>query len=212
MTLSLLQQPLLIGAWIGLIHAFDADHVSTLGSLAVRGRPRSSFGYAMRWACGHAVAISVLGAIAAGVDMLWIVSLSHYAEMIVAALLIALGTNAIASVLRPAPTRSTVTDGSRRRHSAGLLMGLLHGGAGSAAVLAILPLAGYESGFDAAWFLTFFSIGVAAGAMLFAALFALVLARAVCRGRRIIATLTCAVGGMALLVGLMMLLETLHAG
>ena len=49
--MSLLQQPLLIGLGIGLVHAFDADHITTLGSLAVRDRPRSALSYALRWAC-----------------------------------------------------------------------------------------------------------------------------------------------------------------
>jgi hypothetical protein len=211
--MSLIQQALLIGAWIGLVHAFDADHISTLSSLAVRGRPRSALGYAARWACGHAVAIGALGVLALGVGLLWIPNLSHFAEMAVAALLMALGVNAVASAWRREPANAApAASVDAHRHRTGLLMGLLHGGAGSAAVLAILPLAGFDSAFAAIGFLLTFSVGVAAGALLFAALFSGLLARTRRGGRRLSLVLATIVGLVAVFVGGSMLLGTLNAG
>jgi hypothetical protein len=212
MVLSLAQQPLLIGAWIGLIHAFDADHITTLGNLAVRGRPRSIFGYAARWACGHAVAIGAFGALAVGVGMLWVASLSQFAEALVASLLIALGLNTLWSNWRQRGPMPAAGEAGRREHSAGLLMGLLHGGAGSATVLAIVPLAGMESAFAAFGFLFTFSIGVAAGALMFALLFSVVLVRTARGGNTLRLAFTSLVGAAAMLVGGSMLLGTLHAG
>ena len=211
--MSLMQQPLLIGLGIGLVHAFDADHITTLGSLAVRDRPRSALGYALRWACGHAGAIGALGGLALGVGMLWIASVSRIAELGVALLLMALGANTLFSLLRhksPAIEHAHAPTARSRRHIAGVLMGLLHGGAGSAAVLAILPLAGYDSGLAAAGFLLTFSAGVATGALLFAALFAGLLAGGMRAGRTIVATITAVVGLLAVVVGVTMLLGTLH--
>jgi hypothetical protein len=89
-------------------------------------------------------------------------------------------------------------------------MGLLHGGAGSAAVLAILPLSGFDSGLAAAGFLLSFSAGVAAGALLFAALFSRLLARTLGRGETIVAVLASVVGGLAIVVGAAMLFGNLH--
>jgi hypothetical protein len=223
--MSLLQQPLLIGLGIGLIHAFDADHITTLGTLAVRDRPRSALGYALRWACGHAVAIGALGGLALGVGMLWIASVSRIAELGVAVLLMALGVNTLlalrhgveravdrasahAVVHAHALSRAPVE--RSRRHIAGLLMGLLHGGAGSAAVLALLPLAGYDSGLAAAGFLLTFSAGVAVGALLFAALFSGLLAGGLRAGRTLVAIITAVVGLLAVVVGASMLLGTLY--
>jgi hypothetical protein len=211
--MNLLQQPLLIGLGIGLFHAFDADHLTTLGNLAVRDRPRSALSYALRWACGHAVAIGALGGLALGVGMLWIAGVSRVAELGVAALLIALGGNTLRSVRWRVPSATEPGHphaGRSRRHLAGLLMGMLHGGAGSAAVLAILPLAGFDSGLAAAGFLLSFSLGVAVGALLFAALFSGLLAGGLRAGRTIVAMMTAAVGLLAVVVGATMLLGTLH--
>lgn len=212
--MNLIQQPLLIGAWIGLVHAFDADHITTLSSLAVRGRPRSALGYAARWACGHAVAIGALGVLAVGVGLLWIRNLSHFAEMAVAALLIGLGVNTIASIWRrPAAKPGDAAPAEAgHRHRTGLLMGLLHGGAGSAAVLALLPLAGFDSRLAAVGFLLTFSIGVAGGALLFAVLFSGLLAGSLRGGRRLSLLLATAVGLLAVYVGGSMLVGTLNAG
>jgi len=210
-----MQQPLLIGLGIGLIHAFDADHLTTLGSLAVRDRPRSSLGYALRWACGHAVAIGTLGGLALGVGMLWIASASRVAEIGVAIMLITLGVNSLWSFRNRAAhaLEAAHSHAARsRRHVAGLLMGLLHGGAGSAAVLAILPLAGFDSGLAAAAFLLSFSAGVAAGALAFAALFSGLLAGGIRAGRSIVAAITAIVGLLAVVVGGGMLLGALHGG
>jgi len=208
--MSLVQQPLLIGAWIGLVHAFDADHISTLSSLAVRDRQRTAYGYAARWACGHAVAIGALGMLAIGLGMLWISGLSRIAELAVALVLVALGANTVLGArrrtggARPAPHRG----GS----AAGLVMGLLHGGAGSAAVLALLPLAGFESGLAAFSFLATFSLGVATGALLFAALFSGLLARTLGRAERMASVFACLVGLTAAAVGAFMLFGVIDAG
>jgi hypothetical protein len=211
--MSLLQQPLLIGLGIGLVHAFDADHITTLGSLAVRDRPRSALGYALRWACGHAVAIGALGGLALGVGMLWIASVSRVAELGVALLLMVLGANTLKSLRQRtplAPVEGHSHAARSRRHVAGVLMGLLHGGAGSAAVLALLPMAGFDSGLAAAGFLLSFSAGVATGALLFAALFSGLLAGGLRAGRTIVATITAVVGLLAVVVGATMLLGALY--
>lgn len=212
--MSLIQQPLLIGAWIGLIHAFDADHISTLSSLTVRDRKRSAFGYAARWACGHAVAIVALGTLALGLGILWISSLSRVAELAVAVLLIALGANAAVAACRQltAAAVRTVADTPERGHAAGLLMGLLHGGAGSAAVLAILPLAGFDSSLAALGFLATFSVGVAAGALLFAAILTRLVVSAVHVGERVADVFAMVIGVVAIVVGGSMLFGTLSAG
>jgi cytochrome c biogenesis protein CcdA len=223
--LSLLHQPLLIGAWIGLVHAFDADHLSTLSSLSMRGRSRSPLGYALRWSCGHAVAIGTLGMLALGLGILWVSSLSRVSEVLVAALLIALGVNTMVSAGRrlsraraPRAAGALQLPGThaparqRLGSHAGLLMGLLHGGAGSAAVLAILPLSGFDSGVAALTFLTAFSVGVAAGALLFALLFSRVLAHTFRGGERAAALIAVTVGTIAVVVGAIMLAGTVNGG
>jgi hypothetical protein len=176
----------------------------------VRDRRLSAFGYAARWACGHAVAIGTLGALAIGVGMLWISSLSRVAEIAVALLLMFLGANTIAQRRRSGSTPREPQPHSG--HAAGLCMGLLHGGAGSAAVLAILPLAGFDSSLAAVGFLATFSLGVAVGALLFAAVFSGVVVRTRAGGERLASLFAAAIGAIAILVGGSMLLGVFNAG
>jgi uncharacterized membrane protein YfcA len=215
--MNLLHQPLLIGAWIGLVHAFDADHISTLSSLSVGRRSQSALGYALRWACGHAVAIGTLGVLALGLGILWISNLSRVSEILVAAMLIALGVNTLLSARRRAveahvPRLAGASMPRPLQSHAGLLMGLLHGGAGSAAVLAIVPLSGLDSAVAAVTFLTSFSVGVAAGALLFALLFSRVLSRTSRGGARAAAILAVTVGVIAICVGGTMLAGAVNGG
>ena len=214
--MNLLSQPLLIGAWIGLIHAFDADHISTLSSLALRERTRSPLGYAARWACGHALAICALGLVATGVGLIWLPGVSQVAEILVSALLIALGINTLVSIGRlrahPSATGVAASSGGEHREGAGLVMGILHGGAGSAAVLALAPVAGFESPLPAIGFLLTFSLGVAAGALVFAAIFSGLVLRTVATRRRVATVVAAAVGLVAVFVGASMLAGLFDVG
>ena len=88
-------------------------------------------------------------------------------------------------------------------------MGLLHGGAGSAAVLALLPLARFHSGLAAAMYLACFSLGVTVGALAFARVFALLARRSVEAGERLAAAFQTAVGVFALVSGAFLLHEML---
>jgi hypothetical protein len=92
-----------------------------------------------------------------------------------------------------------------------VLMGLLHGGAGSAAVLALLPLARFHSGVAAAVYLVCFSLGVTVGALAFARVFALLARRSAAAGERLAAAFQTAVGLFALVSGALLLYEIARA-
>ena len=114
-------------------------------------------GYALRWAFGHAAAIGLIAAAVLGFGLTRALDLSRYAELLVCAALLAIGTRRCRrAALREqaeAVREHAAAPGARpsafprrpwHEHSRGggtsVLMGLLHGGAGSAAVLALLPL------------------------------------------------------------------------
>ena len=65
MTTEIWSQAVLLGGWFGLLHAFDADHLATIGGLALRDRSLPATGYALRWALGHAVALGIVRGVCA---------------------------------------------------------------------------------------------------------------------------------------------------
>jgi nickel/cobalt transporter (NicO) family protein len=228
--MDMLAQATVLGAWFGLLHAFDADHLATIGGLAVRDRSLSPSGYALRWALGHAAAIVLMAAAVLGAGLTRLLDLSAYAELLVCAALFAIGLQALNAArrsLRAAPNvrAHARTETARhvhflapwhshaaRRGATSVLMGLLHGGAGSAAVLALLPLARFDGALSSALYLVCFSFGVAAGALAFARGFAAVASRSATAGARLGAAFQAAVGSVAIASGALLLYELLHGG
>jgi nickel/cobalt exporter len=214
---------LALGTWFGLLHALDADHLATIGGLSLRDRNLSPTGYALRWAGGHAASIGAIALLVLGLDLTGLLRASSYAELAVAIVLVSLGAWALRHAFSPrremAPHTTAgdvpahvhfaapVHTHSKRGGRSGWLMGLLHGGAGSAGVLALLPLAHLDSPLESALYVLCFSGGVAAGAVLFAALFAHVSRRALRASGLASRLFRAAVGGAALVSGALLLIE-----
>jgi predicted MFS family arabinose efflux permease len=93
-----------------------------------------------------------------------------------------------------------------------VLMGLLHGGAGSAAVLALLPLARFDTAIASALYLACFSLGVALGALAFARVFTALANRSATASARLGAAFQAAVGVVAIGSGGLLLYELTHGG
>jgi len=225
--MELLPQAIVLGTWFGLLHAFDADHLATIGGLAVKDRSLSPSGYALRWAFGHGAAIMLIAAAVLGAGLTRVLDVSVYAELLVCAALFAIGLQALHAARRsleaPPEVRAHAATGPdhvhflapwhshTRRGRTGVLMGLLHGGAGSAAVLALLPLARFE-GVAGALYLVCFSVGVAVGALAFARVFAVLASRSVTSSARRGAAFQAAVGLAAIASGALLLYELTHGG
>ncbi|HEY8518824.1 MAG TPA: hypothetical protein VIN61_01990 [Gammaproteobacteria bacterium] len=220
---------LALGLWFGLVHALDADHLATLGSLAANDRGVPPTRYALRWALGHAAALVLAAAAVVAFGLPGVAAAGGYAELAVACVLLALGAQALRGSARialpvalPAPHAQgskgalgaafPLDDGAARRARRGLWIGLLHGGAGSAAVLALLPLATLDGLAASALYLACFSAGVAAGALAFAHGCARLLrAAAGQNGGRILKTLQAAAGAAAVAAGVWLLWELFAA-
>jgi hypothetical protein len=227
--MDILPQAILLGAWFGLLHAFDADHLATIGGLAVRDRSLSPSAYALRWAFGHAAAIVAIAAVVLGAGVTRVLDFSVYAEFLVCAALFAIGLQALHSARRSVRAPSAVREHAAtdpadhvhflapwhshatRRGRMSVFMGLLHGGAGSAAVLALLPLARFNA-IAGALYLVCFSIGVAVGALAFARVFAALANRSATASARLGAAFQAAVGAAAIGSGSLLLYELLHGG
>jgi high-affinity nickel permease len=230
------QHAVLLGTWFGLLHAFDADHLATLGGLAVDDRKLSPAGYALRWAAGHGAALGAVAVLALGLNLGGIVEWAAYAELLVCLALFLIGGQVLRAVWRRyrSAARRRADGAALEAHVRGvgvphvhffapfhgharpgrtsLMMGVLHGGAGSAAVLALLPLAHFRTALDSAIYLACFSIGVALGALAFARVFASFAKLSLERGERIGMAFQAAVGVLALASGGLLFIEIAHGG
>jgi len=167
---------------LGIVHALDADHVITVSGLAsTRANPRDSIQFCLRWALGHGVSLLAIGSCVYLFGMAIPDELSHYAEHAVGVVLIMIGLFVLFDLLRknahlhfhqhdglpehahwhthhgaPAIHRQ---DPHRHHHSA-VLVGVLHGTAGSAPLLVLIPLAKIGSPLYGVTYLLVFSAGV----------------------------------------------------
>lgn len=230
MTMSIWAQAVLLGTWFGLLHAFDADHLATIGGLSVRDRSRGPLAYALHWAIGHGTAICLIALLVLGLGLTRALDLSRYFELLVCVALLAIGAQALLAALRSARSPSAMRAHAAQETSAthvhfvapwhlhsrsggaSVLMGLLHGGAGSAAVLALLPLTRFDSGIASALYLACFCLGVAAGALAFARLFAAFAHRSAAAGARLAAAFQAGVGLVAVASGALLLYEITYGG
>lgn len=150
---------------LGMLHALDADHIMAVSGLASR-RPtlRDSLRFCARWALGHGSVLLLIGSAVLILGMAIPESLSALAELLVGAVLILIGAWVLWDLCRQrahlhfhvhdqlpqhahwhshSRTKSkkqTHNDASHRHEHSAVLVGMLHGTAGSAPLLALLPL------------------------------------------------------------------------
>ena len=166
---SLLITALLLGA----AHSFAPDHLAAIGVFVSR-RPhwRRAFAIGARWGVGHSVVILIVGGLLVLTGWRFPASLAPWVERIVGVTLVAVGLAALVRALRVHGHRHE-HDGvehwhlhSHRRseghdhvHHAALGMGMLHGLAGTGALVIALPLAATKSAPLALGYLLAFGLG-----------------------------------------------------
>jgi hypothetical protein len=167
---------LVLGFGLGLVHAFDADHVMALSVLASRGRSAAAgFWVGLRWAFGHGLVLLGLGFGFLFLGRALPATMAMLAERGIGLVMIALGLWVWFELVRgqnhmhfhehddlPPHAHWHVHEGDdvhRHEHGA-VLVGGLHGLAGSAPVFAVLPAAAHSPmlGFG---YLVLFAVGVA---------------------------------------------------
>ena len=156
--LSSIASFLLLGFGLGMLHAFDPDHVAAVGGMAAGRGKNPVWLFSLHWSLGHgtaligvAIAVFILGSAIPS-------QLSAYAEKSVGFVLILIGSLALYRILREY-LDSKFND---RRHAslAAPVVGLLHGTAGSAPLLALIPLAQLSNPVLGVFYVMFFSMGV----------------------------------------------------
>ena len=211
---------LALGFVLGLRHATDADHVVAITTLVTRERsPRAALVLGAFWGLGHMLTLLFVGGAIVAFGLVVPPSLGLSLEMTVAVMLILLGivnltrlgdrletsstrarATALASVT-PAPTLARRLRAALRRGGRSLVVGVVHGLAGSAA-LALLVLTTVHDLRTALAYLAVFGAGTIASMLLVTALLAVPLRLAAARFASAERVLTRAAGALSLAFGL----------
>jgi sulfite exporter TauE/SafE len=180
----LLGSLLALGLLLGLKHALDADHVSTVATLASRSAStRQTLGVAAAWGLGHAVSLALLGTALAVLGATLPDRAVRLLELAVGAILVALGIGVLRRLIRKrvhvhvhehdglrhlhAHAHAGATADQAAAHDHGhlpllwtrsLVIGGVHGLAGTAAIT-VLALPAARSVAQALLYLIVFGIG-----------------------------------------------------
>jgi ABC-type nickel/cobalt efflux system permease component RcnA len=179
---------------LGILHALDADHIMVISNFIGRRHSlQQSVRYCARWALGHGAALLTVGFFVFIFGQAIPVALSAYAEHAVGAVLILLGAWVFWDLRRKNAhlhfhqhdglphhahwhqhhnihhhknAQSHHADTHKHQHSA-VMIGVLHGTAGSAPLLALIPLTQIGSPWLGIGYLTVFAVGVLLSMVLF---------------------------------------------
>ena len=171
MTPAILLTILSLGLGRGFLHALDPDHVMTISALSSR---QSSNGitkpvqYAVFWSVGHGLMIMAVASLIFLTGLHLPEAVFASAESVVGIILILTGASVLWSLRSQSETaeRSGHAKPSTYFAATPLLIGFIHGLAGSASLLALIPVALLELGAGMA-FVAVFCSGVLTAMIVF---------------------------------------------
>lgn len=154
---------LAFGFVLGVRHATDADHIAAVGTIASnRASPRGAALVGAWWGIGHSASVLLVGGALVLLRFPMPTRVALALEFVVALMLIVLGARSLLARRQDGPASAMRP----------LIVGVLHGLAGSA-VLALLLIATTDSALTAAVYLLCFCVGTTAGMASVSALFSL---------------------------------------
>ncbi len=194
--------PILLGVLLGLRHATDADHVVAVTTIVARERSLSRAAWVGAvWGLGHTLTLLLLGGAIIAFRLVIPPRLGLGLEFGVAMMLICLGFSNI----------RRRDDDEAPKLSRPLLVGVVHGLAGSAAV-ALLVLATIREPLAAAAYLLMFGLGTILGMMIVTALLALPALYAGHRVAQMRVGVRVAAGALSIVFGLLLARELIVDG
>ena len=178
---------------LGFLHALEVDHMLAVTAFVSR-RPAlaTAAGFGARWGIGHSISVCLAGGLLLVAGVRWPERYDSIGEIVVGILLVGLGAWALRSAsklhLHIAPEHGdhahlhhhahpaaghAHAHGNGAGHSHGhrhgiTWVGMLHGLAGSAGVVALVPVTLIASRIVGFGYLVTFGVGVTAGMTLFA--------------------------------------------
>ncbi len=190
---------LLLGFLIGMRHALDADHLATVAAIATHHDSiQDSIRHGAAWGLGHTITLFLFGSTVIWLDTLMPQQLAFYLELAVGLMLIALGIDVIRRVIKSRihyhahthhqqgahfHAHSHAGEGahanSPHQHQHGprfpvrtLMIGLMHGMAGSAALI-LLTLDTMTSLWTGMGYMLLFGLGSMVGMALISMIIAI---------------------------------------
>ena len=161
---------------IGFIHALEVDHMVAVTAFVSR-RPTvaAAVAFSLRWGLGHSLAVFLAGAILLATGVRWAPGMASLLEGTVGVALIAVGIWSLRTArnLHPDQPAEHVTE--RRGVTS---VGILHGLAGTSAVVALIPVTLLPARTLGIAYLALFGVGVTAGMISFALVAALTMRHA----------------------------------
>ncbi len=165
--------PLLTALIAGFAHALEPDHMAAVTTfVSRRPRPREAMGFGLRWGLGHSAAILGVGGVLIALGVRLPESVARGLEFGVGTMLLGLGLWLLWTVLHErahALTGDAHAHGHSHRHGRGSLwVGVAHGLAGTAPLVAVLPVAMARSPWAAGVYLLAFGVGTTVAMGLYA--------------------------------------------
>lgn len=166
---------------LGSLHAFEADHLAAVTSFAVqKPQARDAVRFGFRWALGHGTAILFAGALLIFLGLKIPAPATDFMERGVGFALVLLGAWTMWATRRlhahehrhegkkHVHLHSHMTDKGHAHSHAPTLIGLMHGLAGAAPAVALVPLALFDSTLSGLSYLLLFAAGTAASMSVYA--------------------------------------------
>ena len=162
--------PLLFALGIGFSHAFEADHLIAISNIVTRRtRSRLAMQDGIFWGLGHTTTILIVGLIVMLGKLAVNESIFGYLEGLVGILLIGLG---LVRLLRLLKSKKAPRPSDQSGHKVAYGVGLIHGLAGSGAVV-LIALSEVKGVLTELFYLLSFGFGSIAGMLIAAGLFCL---------------------------------------
>ncbi len=227
---------LILGLLIGLQHAAEADHLAAVASLTTQSKSlRDAARHGGAWGLGHSLMIFIFGGTALALGNALDQTLALWLETAVGGMLVLLGADVLRRMLQQrmhfhrhrhgeqthfhahshAPGRAHDNDPHNHRHAArtplrSLVVGMVHGMAGSAALI-VFALGSVESTLEGLLYLVMFGIGSLLGMSAMAVVISLPLQWSARRLTWTHNSLTAMMGLFTIGLGILLLHQTIGA-
>lgn len=202
--------PLGTALLLGFIHALEIDHMMAVTAFVSR-KPTfaTAFGFGIRWGIGHSVAVFVAGAILLATGLSWGPGMEAMLEGAVGVALIGVGIWS----LRTARNLHLHHPGEHRAQGHAVTsLGMMHGLAGTTAIVALLPVTLLPEPALGLAYLACFGVGVTAGMATFALVAAAAMKRAAGRAPAAVERMAGWAGAGSIAIGLWWLGRVLLTG
>jgi len=158
---------LILGFSLGCIHAFDLDHIMAVSVMSSgENNLKRCMRYSSRWAMGHGIVLISLGMLVFSLGLTLPESMALAAEKLIGVLLIVFGGLLIYQIIQHQGIQNLIRQ-RKQPQGTPFTVGIIHGMAGNAPVLAMLPALSQPDLLSAVSYLVLFAVGLLTSMVLF---------------------------------------------